>query len=316
MATARHTYVDPEKEVRPVRGNNIVLGAQNETVKKHQDLFSIYTYALNRKPGEDVPPGQEDKGGIEDERGQKYSFPGNIAPEGYFYSPFYEVTLKELDDELQTVNTKRINFVPSGNNVTSVTSTVSTYNPQTGVFQDKNMTFITVESPTAYNFLEGQPFAIYDIMNEETHRGYLEGVNTTPEGLSILRIATEINIEPSDLRGTTTSGKSRYIISLLEDNAPLYAEFIPSTQKMIWRGPKKMSDLASDSPIYNMPFTNGRLYIHKNLNVFVKRQDPHGDYYLFRPSFKNPLRRFQIEGNPKLDFDYINYIIDSMVDAC
>jgi hypothetical protein len=102
----------------------------------------------------------------------------------------------------------------------------------------------------------------------------------------------------------------------MTENAPDYAEYIPSTGKLVWRGPKKMSDLESDSPIYNMPFTNGRLYIHKNVDVFVRRQDPHGEYRIFRPSLKNPLRRFQVEGDPKLDFDYIQYIIDSMVDAC
>jgi hypothetical protein len=65
-----------------------------------------------------------------------------------------------------------------------------------------------------------------------------------------------------------------------------------------------------------MPFTNGRLYVHHNVNVFVRRQDPHGDYMLYHPSKKNPLRRYQIEGDAKIDFDYIQYIIDSMVDAC
>ena len=85
---------------------------------------------------------------------------------------------------------------------------------------------------------------------------------------------------------------------------------------MIWRAPKKMSDLDSQSPLYNMPFTNGRLYIHKVVNMFVRRQDPHGNYMLFRPAINNPLRRYQIEGNPGIDFDYIQYIIDSMVDAC
>ena len=77
-----------------------------------------------------------------------------------------------------------------------------------------------------------------------------------------------------------------------------------------------MSDLDNDSPLYNMPFTNGRNYIHRNINVFVRRQDSTGGFHLFRPSIANPLRRFQVEGDAKLDFGMIKYIIDSMVDAC
>ena len=313
MATRRQTYIDPELEPRAPRGP-IVLGAQAEGTV-HQDFFSIYTYALNRKPGRDVPEEHKNKGGIEDEETQRHSFPGNIAPEGYFYSPFYEITLKELDDELQTVNTRRINFVPA--NSTASTSSITIYYPEMGVSKDKDITQIKVISPIAYNFIVGQPFSIYDVMEEVTYRGHLDGFSAHTSGCMIC-ITTEAEIVQSDLRGNGegANGKSRYIISLIEENVPEYAEYIPSTGKLVWRGPKKMSDLSSDSPIYNMPFTNGRLYIHRNLNVFVRRQDPHDDYKLYRPSIKNPLRRFNIAGDAKLDFDYIQTIIDSMVNAC
>ena len=173
------------------------------------------------------------------------------------------------------------------------------------------MYFVTVESPIAYNIIAGQPFCIYDIDKDATYRGSLEKLSGF-----VMTIATEAVIEEDMLNGSDASGKSGYIISLMEENAPEYAEFLPSSQKLVWRAPKKMSDLSSDSPIYDMPFTNGRLYIHKNIDVFVRRQDPDNDYRLFRPSAENPLRRFQIEGKGKLDFEYLDYITDSMVDAC
>jgi ABC-type transport system substrate-binding protein len=53
-----------------------------------------------------------------------------------------------------------------------------------------------------------------------------------------------------------------------------------------------------------------------NVNVFLKRQDPTGDYMLFRPAQANPLQRFKVEGQPQLDFDYINYITDTMLEPC
>lgn len=258
------------------------------------DKFVISSYTINRTETADVT--------IEPE-----IFPGNISPEGYFYSPFYEITLREFDDEIQSLSVRRINFSPSSASVT--TSTVTFYDPQIGAFKDDLLYLITIVSPVNYDFVAGQPFAIYDVMNDRTYRGFLENFSG-----NTLKIGTKSEIKRNLLN--PGSGKSGYIISLMEENAPEYAEYIPSTQKLVWRGPKKMSDLTTDSPIYNMPFTNGRLYIHKNLDVFVRRQDPHGGYKLFKPSTSNPLRRYQIEGSPKLDFDYIQEIIDSMVNAC
>lgn len=230
-------------------------------------------------------------------------FPGNIAPEGYFYSPFYDVQLKELNDELSSITVKRINFITSSASVD--VKTVDFYDPNVGVTESKEMSFISIKSPVQYGIILHQPFCIYDVEEDTTYRGYLDHM----EGTNIT-IATEAEIVSDDLK------KGRYIVSFLEDNAPTYAEFIPSTQKLIWREPKKMSELENESQLYNMPFTNGRLYIHKNVDVFVRRQDPHNDFKLLVPSVSNPLRRYQIQGNGKLDFDYVQYIIDSMVDAC
>lgn len=283
MAKKRTTYVKAKSSTRGV---------------SHQDLFVVSAYTLNRIP---------------DEADVLYDFPGNINLEGYFYQPFHEVTLKELDDELQFARTKRINFDPESASL-QLLPDYNYYNPEMGLFSAKDLYLITVTSPAAYDFIAGMPFCIYDVQEDITYRGYLSGATGNQ-----ITIATEAEIDADGLMGGgegNTSKKSRYIISLLGENAPEYAEFMPGTQKLIWRGPKRMRDLDSESPIYNMPFANGRLYIHKNIDMFVRRQDPHNDYLLFNQSPKNPLKQFKVEGDAKLDFDYIKYIIDSMVDAC
>ena len=262
-----------------------------------QDKFIVSSYTLNKiekSSNEDPIP-----------------FPGNIAPEGYFYSPFYEVKLKDLDDEIQSITVKRINFVPSAASVGQ--TNVTFYDPDSGIETEDMLSIITIESPVTYNILFGQPFCVYDILNDVTLRGHLYNMTG-----NLIQVALRADIDSAGLRGEASgsNGKSQYIISLMEDNAPEYAEFLPSSQKLVWRGPKKMSDLDNNSSLYNMPFTNGRHYIHQNVNVFLRRQDPENDFKLFRPSVTNPLRRFQIEGDGKLDFDYIQTIIDSMVDAC
>lgn len=291
----------PEREPRPIGDLPVSTGTTTNEVQKN---FIVSSYTLNE---------------IETEGGVKMPFPGNINPEGYFYSPFQQIQLKELDDNLQMLSTRRVNFVPSSDTTNVITSSVTFYHTESGYFEEKNISVITIKSPVSYPFIIGQPFCIYDVMDDITYRGHLDGFETVKDGTSLLTITTEAEISYNGLTGLEDEGntrKSRYIISFLEDNAPEYAEYIPSTGKLVWRGPKKMSDLAADSPIYNMPFTNGRLYIHKNIDLFVRRQDSRNDFKLLHPSLDNPLRRFQIEGNPKIDFDAIKIIIDSMVDAC
>ena len=238
----------------------------------------------------------------------EFMFPGNVAPEGYFYAPFHEVVLKELEDEIDYITVRRINFVPAS--ASSEEIEVTAYDPLTGGETVKNVSVIKIDSPVPYSVILHQPFSIYDAMDEKTYRGYLSGASGTE-----LTIETEASIDENGLNGGEANGKSRYIISLLEENAPEYAEFIPSSQRLVWRAPKKMSELESTSPLYNMPFTNGRNYIHKNVNMFVRRQDPQGEFYLYRPSQKNPLRRFQVEGNGKIDFDTVRYITDTLIHA-
>ena len=219
--------------------------------------------------------------------------------------------LKELEDELNYATVRRINFVPQDASLNTITE--KSYDPETGEEGEKTLYLIHITSPIPYKIIKYQPFVIYDISADTTNMGYLYSM----EGLNIT-IATEYEINGENLDGSVdgADGKSCYIISLVEESVPEYAEFIPATQKLVWRGPKKMSDLESTSPLYNMPFTNGRNYIHKNINVFVRRQDPNNDYNLFRPSNENPLRRFQVEGGEKLDFDQIQYITDTLINAC
>ena len=260
--------------------------ATRATEEPTTDKFSVSSYMLNQIDSQ--------------------SFPGNIAPEGYFYAPFYEVKLKELDDDLSYANVRRINYDPASATISS--GNTDCYDPATGIFSSKTVYNLNITMPVPYKFIMGQPFVIYDVLDDETLRGVIDVIDSN----NTLTITTDANLEEK----RSEIEKGRFIIAALLENAPLYAEYIPSTERVVWRGLKKMSELNADSPLYNMPFTNGRHYIHQNINVFVRRQDPNNEYHLLYPSIKNPLRRYQIEGNPKLDFDYIQTITDSMVDAC
>lgn len=270
---------------------NIQLRAANI-----QDRFEISSYTLNmiaKSKTEEVP------------------FPGNVSPEGYFYSPFHEIMLRELDDVVESSEVRRINFVPTAASVTTATTVF--YNPDDGSSAKTDVNIVKITTPVNYGFINNQPFCIYDVLCGLTYWGYFSGM--TGREINIL---TKESIDSDGLTGNAegSGGKSRYIISYLTENVPEYAEFIPTNQRLVWRAPKKMSELENTSPLYNMPFTNGRLYIHKNVNVFVRRQDPQEEYSVAKTSLLNPLNRFKVPGNKKIDFDYVREINDSLTDAC
>lgn len=270
-----------------------------------------------------------------DENALAKRFPGNISPEGYFYSPFTEITLRELNDDVSYTSVSRINFTPSVASV--VYSSITMYDPEIGLTGNIGLyVFSGTTSPVNYDFVMGQPFCIYDVNADRTYRGFLSGLKIAENGRCELAISTEADsvsitdkgveehgeqaaaILTKYLNGTidTATTKSAFIISSLHENAPTYAEFMPSSQRLVWRANKKMSELDSESPIYNMPFTNGRLYIHENVNLFLKRQDPVNEYHLRRPAEENPLRRFSFDGHPEIDFDLVSGIIGTLRDAC
>ena len=38
--------------------------------------------------------------------------------------------------------------------------------------------------------------------------------------------------------------------------------------------------MTNRNELYDLPFSNGRFYIEKNLNIYLRRQDPFGDFGL------------------------------------
>lgn len=95
-----------------------------------------------------------------------------------------------------------------------------------------------------------------------------------------------------------------------------------SKQKFIWRPLVAPSEMIQDDELYDTPFSNGRFYIEKNVNFFLRRQDPYGKYGLSIPLFReteqlvsNPMQRFVINGKP-IDLSGILNDMNNMLDTC
>ena len=123
--------------------------------------------------------------------------------------------------------------------------------------------------------------------------------------------------------------KSSVLVLYTNITVPSYAIFRPSTSSYIWRAPINVTDVTSASTLYDIPFSNGAIYIERNINLFLKRQDPHELNYLYnydeRPnagpssnSVSSSISSFlRKEGMPKLDLRYLlEGDIDISLDLC
>jgi hypothetical protein len=117
------------------------------------------------------------------------------------------------------------------------------------------------------------------------------------------------------------SESRRFKAYYCNEAVPLYAAFHNKTQSFVWRGITPPSEMNSEMELYDTPFTNGRLYIEKNITFFLRRQDPYGDFGLLWGKFgdgkhpKNPMEYFRLEGT-MLDLSQIYNFFNNLDNIC
>lgn len=187
----------------------------------------------------------------------------NIAPEGYFYQPHHRIKINDVNDILTEATTTLINFQKEKAWLANGVSGAS----------------LTVTSPKNYDFSKFDVFLLYEKgnYNKNHHWGFL---NTVKKGVDLdITFETILKSMVDSMREGIRAGK--YVLVKTNTNIPPYA--IPSQNAPYlfkWREVVKPSESPSDSDIVNRPFTNGTHYVHNNINFYLRRQDPFGDYLL------------------------------------
>ena len=187
----------------------------------------------------------------------------NIAPEGYFYQPHFRIKVNDIDETISEENGLLINFDTSKFTIGKVTSGVA----------------LRIVSPKDYDFALNDVFLFYNKEDFTKHHywGFLKTIENKVtikilfEDIPTSEVATILN----DIRG------GKYVLVKTNTNIPPYA--IPSKSlphKFKWRNVVKPSQVSMGSDILKRPFTNGCHYIHDNINFYLRRQDPFGDYEL------------------------------------
>lgn len=181
-------------------------------------------------------------------------YAANLAPEGYYYQAHYPIQLKEYST---TVNT-------------GYHTQIADYK----ILLTENSNKYTIETDKNYYFEVNDTLYLY----RKTDNVKIETLITFVGG-DDFRVITF----------TTPNGTGIEDFNLFKPNRikPEGAyEFNDGTGKYVWRDFVLSSNIVRESDLYDSMFTNGAIYIHKDINFYLKRQDPYGEYGL-RPSYDN-----------------------------
>ena len=272
-----------------------------------------------------------------------YLMAGNLNPEGYYYSPHNRIVVKELTDDVSEASVNRLNIDKNSiddNFVVLNDDSLST-----------NVAVVKLLSPRLYDFQKGENIMFYNWNTQKTVFGTIDTVIgrqsilvkiIQSEAISDVidkntgKVKVDKNLLPEESMLFKPNANGVYKISddilvlYTSITVPNYAVYRGSTSSYVWRGPIKTSEVTSASTLYNVPFSNGAIYIEKNVNLFLKRQDPQGINYLYnydeRPSIGNGEKGnvsstasafLRKEGMPKLDLRYLlEGDIDITLDLC
>jgi len=188
----------------------------------------------------------------------------NLFKEGYYYNPHYEIPIKTFD-KLQTM-------VPDFLTIREMKKDEEKDN----VYQ-----FTTLEQ----HFLSvGDKAILYDSLQDKYYN--LVAINGRNDNYRVFtcNVFDEKTDKPAII--DYLNGKVElYNYKLFKmDNlgCPSYAKVLKDgTCRVIWRNILNNGFNKSDDSVEEYPYTNGAFYINKRFDIYVRRQDPHDEYWLY-----------------------------------
>ena len=186
------------------------------------------------------------------------AYPANVFPEGYYYKPHYRMKVREYNDEVNVGAHTRVDYDID----------YDTPFENCGLFQKAR-----IKTRKNYYFQVNDTVYLYHKGKDRT-----KDLTTTcclVEGDNFEYVT--INI-PSSF---TETKLKEYNVYRHNSEKPKYArELNDGTGRYIWRTLKKEINIMTDSELYDSVFMNGAHYYHKNINFFLRRQDPVCEYGL------------------------------------
>ena len=229
--------------------------------KKNSNPFSFLV--IDELTGDDYTPGGftvETRDAVS--KAGKCNYWANIAPEGYYYRPHYPIVIKEFDTVVNTGYHTQINFTYDESSANTIVTDTNYY-----LETNKELFMFHKDAKNKHKYI--------------VRIGEVSGDNFTTVELILP------NLEDTDLNNYILFKPNILKPEGAYDFSELAPEFIEKSGKYLWRDVLPSSKIQRDSEIYDAIFTNGAIYIHKNINFYLKRQDPYGEYGLHPTYVKN-----------------------------
>lgn len=190
-----------------------------------------------------------EKGGFETKEVpiNELGFTDNISLEGYYYSPAYKFDIRQISDNTTEYSARRRNYV----------FTTETFKE----FEEDGIRKSSLNIDVAYS--KEDIFAVLvNVLTQEKIFGYIKGSKI---------------IAGEDVIGVSLKD---YVLTTTDCAIPAGASYNLATRKFVGRKILDYSELSNSNDLSSTPFANGCHYIEKNIDLYVRRQDPFGYYKL------------------------------------
>ena len=192
----------------------------------------------------------------------------NQYNEGYYYNPHYEIRLRTFD-KIQTVFPDFL-AIKSLYKVNDNTYRITCLENHYLTLGDKSI---------IYDKEKKQYYYCTTVSDEEndTYRTFTCKIYDEKGNM--------VNIDP--MYGGDDNLKNYRLFKMDNLDIPSYATVLrDGTCRVIYRDILNNGFNLSDDTIEEYPFTNGAFYVNKRIDLFVRRQDPHGWYGLRKDDFE------------------------------
>lgn len=208
----------------------------------------------------------------------------NLRPEGYYYKPHYKIPVRELS--AQIFQESMLKIVPTKTEPYNNNTLLITTNSKHHLIEGENVHIVLIDADG-----NDEKYYICNILSVVNDIKFV--LNYTSSGLSY---------------GTLVSGLVNGNIELrkFNNNIPSYAfPLKDGSGRYVWRTVNKIGNVSNTVlKEENYPFTNNAFYYHKDINFFLRRQDPHNTKELYNDSkFPNDIIG---STTPDNKYDFVN----------